>query len=234
MTVSRSPLPFSDVLLRHRVQVTATQRWADAFDADPHRRKPTEDLAFWKQHAANYDSQCGAREHTDELWQSLSKLIPAGCSVLDVGCGTGRFTLLAAKNGCHVLGVDQSPEVLEIAWRKIDSENLDIRLLQLGWPSVLPEKFDVALAAWSLYGHRDIASALLALIAASTKRVVIVDSIGLPSCHGTCTQNRAVDLAGCISELGYVPNIIAVHERQCEPPRAVGIVWFDIEPRYLF
>jgi len=44
-----------------------------------------------------------------QIWQQL----PAGCNVLDLGCGSGRDTLFLAQQGFHVTAVDRSPEVIQ-------------------------------------------------------------------------------------------------------------------------
>lgn len=44
---------------------------------------------------------------------ALAASLPAGASVLDVGCGTGLpLTRVLLEHGCHVMGVDSSRELL--------------------------------------------------------------------------------------------------------------------------
>lgn len=207
--------------------------WGDAYDKDTQRRHSREEeLRFWCEHAAAYDERCGSEPHSMESWAVLRGLIPPGASVLDVGCGTGRFAIPLALQGCRVTGFDQSPAMLAIARGKAAAAAVDVELQHRTWPAELEETYDVALAAWSLYRQRDIRTALAALIRAARDRVVLIDSVGLPSCHPGCVQNRAVELAGCLAELGCAPNLTAVHEATAVPPRAVGVVWADLAHRY--
>jgi len=46
---------------------------------------------------------------------TLAKVIPSKSRVLDIGCGTGRWSRVVADFGCDVLGVDHSPTNLAIA-----------------------------------------------------------------------------------------------------------------------
>lgn len=55
----------------------------------------------------------------DGWWRKrLIARLPAGVDVLDVGCGTGDLSLLAAAKGHRVTGLDFSPDMLEIARRR--------------------------------------------------------------------------------------------------------------------
>ena len=62
---------------------------------------------------------------TGELWLELVDLLVEegelrGRRVLDVGCGTGRLaTLLAEKYACKVWGVDSTPDMVEVASRRV-------------------------------------------------------------------------------------------------------------------
>lgn len=53
--------------------------------------------------------------------------IKEGMKVLDVGCGTGNFSIKLANKGCDVTGIDISDEMLNIAIKKIAEQNLDIK-----------------------------------------------------------------------------------------------------------
>jgi len=50
--------------------------------------------------------------------------------VLDAGCGTGALTLLLAKRGYDMIGVDASPDMLSVAYKKLDDANLPVTFLQ--------------------------------------------------------------------------------------------------------
>ena len=47
-------------------------------------------------------------------------------AVLDIGCGTGRYSIYFARNGAEVTGVDLTPEMIAVARRKAIESNLDI------------------------------------------------------------------------------------------------------------
>ena len=60
---------------------------------------------------------------------ALSEFSPK--NLLDVGCNTGLFSLMAAQAGARVVSIDQDPAVVGALWRKARSEHLDILPLVL-------------------------------------------------------------------------------------------------------
>lgn len=80
--------------------------------ADAHQVTPDEYDAW-------YDTPRG-RWIGDTEWALLRSALElcAGDSVLDVGCGTGRFTRRAAAEGARVIGVDLDEVALEFARRQ--------------------------------------------------------------------------------------------------------------------
>jgi SAM-dependent methyltransferase len=47
-----------------------------------------------------------------EFFGLLSRLVPAGASILEIGCGPGRHALGAASLGYQVTGIDISPQIV--------------------------------------------------------------------------------------------------------------------------
>lgn len=66
----------------------------------------------------------GAAEEQVDLLERLMGL-QAGDRILDLGCGGGRHSILLQERGYRVVGLDRSPEVLDIAreqWRRRHGE----------------------------------------------------------------------------------------------------------------
>jgi ubiquinone/menaquinone biosynthesis C-methylase UbiE len=86
---------------------------------------------------------------------ALTKKIPAGgLSILDVCTGTGRGVLPVAASGADIVGIDLSPEMLEVAKRKIQQQSIrNISLHKMDATSLeLPdESFDIAISSFALH-----------------------------------------------------------------------------------
>ncbi|MEK6283114.1 MAG: class I SAM-dependent methyltransferase [Acidobacteriota bacterium] len=88
--------------------------------------------------ARRYDSARSLPPETNSLWlEALRSSMPLGLGrVLDLGCGTGRFTRgLAETFGCPVVGVEPSAAMLKVAisrgegnveWKQGSAENIPL------------------------------------------------------------------------------------------------------------
>jgi ubiquinone/menaquinone biosynthesis C-methylase UbiE len=72
--------------------------------------------------------------HTDKVHRRIaSRFTSAGLRALDVGCGTGSLAIALARQGAHVTGIDISPQMLDIARRKVEEAGLSesVALVQM-------------------------------------------------------------------------------------------------------
>jgi len=65
--------------------------------------------------AANYDRWVNWEPRLRKEMPFLTATLPAGATLLDVGCGTGAHALALAASGYRVTGLDQSESMLEQA-----------------------------------------------------------------------------------------------------------------------
>ena len=90
-----------------------------------------------------------------DLYHQFSR--STGGRVLDVGAGTGRVTVHLAKHGAHVVGIDESTAMLDIAAKKLDRAGklhgsatfvtADVRQLEL------TQRFSLAIVALNTFAH---------------------------------------------------------------------------------
>jgi SAM-dependent methyltransferase len=93
--------------------------------------------------------------------------------VLELGCGTGRLLMPLARAGHHVLGLDNSLPMLELARRKLAAEQTAVQqraglvAADMTAFGLAPASFSFAFVPYNTFLHLDEAAALAALRAAS-------------------------------------------------------------------
>lgn len=141
-------------LLRGRVQELGGKRYSDARvndlrrildhwgepalqrDANWQPAAAADGYAVWAQ---SYDDEANPLIELDQA--TLAPLIArhASGAALDAACGTGRWSKFLAERGFAVIGVDESPEMLERATSKlpsVDFRRADVRSLPVGSESL--------------------------------------------------------------------------------------------------
>lgn len=74
-----------------------------------------EQIAYYRARAAEYDELYADRAH----WDALIAPLPIGGDVLELACGTGRWTSLLAARAQSVTAVDAAPEMIAIARERV-------------------------------------------------------------------------------------------------------------------
>jgi predicted nicotinamide N-methyase len=96
-----------------------------------------------------------------ELWPAATALavaLPdvAGLRVVELGCGLGLPSLVAAARGADVTASDWAEDAIELLRENAARNGLALRAEVRDWREPWPERFDVAIAADVLYEHRNV------------------------------------------------------------------------------
>ena len=86
---------------------------------------------------------------------SLLSLEP-GATVLDVPCGHGRIANRLAQRGCHVTGLDRTPQFLDVARQDAEAIGVDVDYLEgdmrdLPWSA----QFEAVVCWFTSFGYFD-------------------------------------------------------------------------------
>jgi SAM-dependent methyltransferase len=104
--------------------------------------------------APSYDEPNGLFDMDEPLVYAIVDALPAG-DALDAACGTGRFATRMAARGHHVIGVDSSPHMLDVARAKLP--DADFRLGELQTLPVDDAAVDLVMCGLALIHVRDLA-----------------------------------------------------------------------------
>ncbi|MGW3496229.1 class I SAM-dependent methyltransferase [Streptomyces sp. NPDC001020] len=110
----------------------------------------------WDIEAATFDDEPdhGLRDPAvREAWAARLEawLPPRPGDLLDLGCGTGSLSLLAAERGYRVTGVDLSPAMVELARAKTAGHDTVFHIGDAATPPVGEQLFDVVLVRHVLW-----------------------------------------------------------------------------------
>ena len=131
--------------------------------------------SFWNNRADEFNnslSQGGSNERISKIIDFLSanNLLTDKSSILDIGCGPGRFAVEFAKKSSEVIGLDISEKMLNHAANNAKAENLsNLSFENLNWDEVNLEEYD-----WK-------------------KRFDLVTAINSPGIHDPRTLAKMID-----------------------------------------
>lgn len=171
----------------HIKDLNLNEIWQDSFGwkgANVNPRKLDDDLerSFWVNLAPRYTKEYNLNNDTPLLAEALSKRIEKDSTILEIGPGSGNFTLLMAKYAKKVIGVDFSNAMLEQLSCRTQEKCIDnIELINAKWEDYAPlEKVDYIVSVNSLYRIRDMKSALKKMYENVNKGIILLRSIQRP------------------------------------------------------
>lgn len=103
-----------------------------------------------------------------ELWPAataLAEALPdvAGLSVVELGCGLGVPSLVAAARGAEVTAIDWSADAIELLRGNAERNGVAVSAEVRDWREPWSQSFDLALAADVLYEQRNVEPVLVRL-----------------------------------------------------------------------
>lgn len=112
---------------------------------------------YWTKDCSFYDNypEHGLTKREEELWEIFlhEEIGDESLKILDVGTGTGSISLILAKLGHEVTGIDLSPGMLSVCERKAGERGLNLSL-HVGDAEDLPfpkDNFDLITSRWVLW-----------------------------------------------------------------------------------
>lgn len=155
---------------------SAATRWADALAswAIPDRILANAPASPWAHPPQMFKSSDDDPADTPSMVAAAALLGP-DASVLDVGCGGGRSSLPLGNRLRRVIGVDESPEMLEQFAAAATARQIPVATVLGRWPDVAPQckQVDVAVCHHVAYNVADMAPFLRALSSSARRSVVV-------------------------------------------------------------
>jgi SAM-dependent methyltransferase len=114
-----------------------------------------------KERARGYETRSRekSKEKPDVLLDFVRQSLQPSDTVLDVGAGTGRWTILLAQKVKRVTAVEPAAAMLEILREKAAEAQLNnIEMINAAWQDAVVPPHDVAICAHAMYASADFAA----------------------------------------------------------------------------
>jgi SAM-dependent methyltransferase len=108
-------------------------------------------IDLYERHAADFDGDRNSRPWIEKPWHDrFINLLPAGASVLDLGCGSGApIACHMAERGLQVTGVDASPTLISLCRNRLPEHEWIVGDMR----SVSLQKQFHGVLAWDSFFH---------------------------------------------------------------------------------
>lgn len=112
----------------------------------------------WQKRARVFDANVKTkRSRPDAIRDFLASQIDPDMTVLDIGAGTGQWTLFLARRVRRVTALDPSPSMLEVLRENVAAEGVDnVDIVEGSWPEASVDPHDVALCSHAMYSCADL------------------------------------------------------------------------------
>lgn len=144
------------------------------------RRAAAAEGDYWLEKAEAYSRRFDQRwaEGDDETRDYLVRLFAGRSigSVLDIGAGTGQWSLFFARMGADVTALEPSAGMRAVMRKNIEADPAAakrIRIVDGRWPERGAERYDLSFCSHAMYEWDDLAGAVAALRARTILRVVL-------------------------------------------------------------
>ncbi len=200
----------------------AAARWAEQLAgwAIPEPILAQAPEAPWGFPAAVFKAAARPAEPDSPPRAAALEALPAGGSVLDVGCGGGAGALALVPPAAHLTGVDSSAELLALFAADAGAAGVAHSEVHGSWPEVAPEvpAADVVVCHHVVYNVVEIEPFVVALAGHARRRVVLELTARHPLCATAPLWRRfwgidrpqgpsAEDLLDVLSCLGIRPTV---------------------------
>lgn len=198
------------------IPTLTTTNWNDEWKRLQVARHKHDDSAAWDARAKSFPTKHGSQSAYVRAFLEKAA-IPAGSTILDMGCGTGALATPLAQQGCKVMACDFSRGMLDAM--KATQEDLGVKgvtAMQMSWADdwaangIERKSVDYALASRSI-ATADLEESLMKLDGTARQRAFIT----LPTRISPKIDDTLLKAAGLPEQLGadflYAFNILASH-----------------------
>ncbi len=129
---------------------------------------------FWKEHSKTYDVLPSLYTYAPEVFDDIVEIIGTQKNVVELGAGTGQFTLPMAEVQESVVAVDFSKDMLEKLKMKLDNV-ANVKIINCKIEELKAVEADVIFGVNCIYRIKNIEECIMNLMHTSAKNAVCLD-----------------------------------------------------------
>jgi len=166
--------------------MTAIEAWKHQIDACRQQRSKTDDVEYWNQADCWYDNWVQDNDYVEKILPHIQTYPQADAHVLEIGAGTGGFTVPLARTAAQVVAVEPSQYMRAKLLQNLRQAGLfNVQII----PGRIEDSMDAAtqfapynltFAAFSLYNIENI-DVLIRSLLPLTQHLAILLGTGAPS-----------------------------------------------------
>lgn len=128
--------------------------WAQLWSDLVRVQTPEREKDFWKE-KSNRRRWAKPDSSRDFIVAQLEAA--PGSTLLDIGAGTGKWSILLSRYARQVTAIDPSPTMLQAMQENLQSEAVtNVRVIAGAWPEMTVEPHDFSLCSHAMYGSADL------------------------------------------------------------------------------
>ncbi|GAA0180310.1 class I SAM-dependent methyltransferase [Clostridium sediminicola] len=172
---------------------------------------------FWKDYSEKYDKNPSLYDYAPHTFDKLLSIVGENKTLLEFGCGTGKFTLPMSHKSEKIIAVDFSEHMLEKISNKLKANKIDnVVLLHSKFEDIDIDKVDSIYCINANYRIINIESALKKMNNMAKENVVIVwtmqrniydDILNKTVKKGIERCQEYIHLVNILYEIGIDPNV---------------------------
>ncbi len=139
---------------------------------------PAQEGDTWRTRARDF--HVNARRRLSRIDSSQALIIShldasPGSSVLDIGAGTGVWTIALSKHARTVTALDPSPAMIEVMHENLAEAGItNVQVVRGSWPDAQVEPHDLSLCSHAMYGIADLETFVRRMIQVTRRTCYLV------------------------------------------------------------